>query len=174
MLEAVIKLIGVYCFVLSLWGIITIPMSIISFQENYSISFSHAISPVLTGLYYLVLFFLSYLFIKKTYLILNILGNSTQQDEEEKTIEVSIFGQLSFWIRIIGLFYFVSSAPYVVSHFMGLILSLDLSTSEQSHVIADTMQPLLVNIVILVLSLFFIFKNQYIEAILTQTKSEEI
>lgn len=172
--EAVIKLIGVYCLVLSLRGIITITMSIISFQENYNISFSHAISPILTGIYYFVLFFLSYIFIRRTYLILKILDISTQQDEKEKTIEALICGQLSFWLRIIGLFYFVSSTPYVVTHLLGLILSLDLSTPQQSQVIADTVQPMIVNIVIFTLSLFFIFKNQYIEAILTRKISDEI
>ena len=170
LLEVVIKLIGVYCFVLSLWGIVIIPMSIISFPDNYNVFGNQAISPLFASIYHILLFILSYVFIKKTDLIFNILGFSAQ-DEETGAAEVSISGSLSFWIRIIGLFYFVSSAPQIVSYIIVYIQSLDLSAPQKTQVIADSVQPMVVNIVLLILSLLFIFKNQYIEAMLTTKKS---
>ena len=174
LLEAVIKLIGVYCFILFLRVISNFPILVVFFLQDFSSSFSISTTHLFVNMAYpLVLILLSYVFVKRTDMILKLLDLSTQQNEEENTIKVSTCGHLSFWIRIIGLYFFVSSTPYIASHFIVSILSLDLSTTQQMHVISDSGHYILAQVFMLGLSLFFIFKNQYIEALLTQTKSEE-
>ncbi len=171
--EVAIKLIGLYGFILFAKEIINLPMIYSFFLWNPDTSISNIMTPVFASIITLALLFISYIFVKRTDLILKLLDLSPQHDEEEKPIEVATWCQISFWILILGLYFFVSSAPYVASHLIVSILSLDLSTQQQVHVVNDSGQYILSQVFMLGLSLYFIFKNQYIESILTRTKSEE-
>ena len=174
LLEVVIKLLGLYCFILFAREIMNFPMIYIFFMVNSDSSISNIITTVLAGINSLAPLLLSYVFVRKTDMILKLLGLSAQEEEEDaKNIGVSTWGQLSFWIIIMGLYFFISSAPYVASYLIVSVLSLDLSSDQQVRVVYNSGQYILSQVFMLGLSLFFIFKNQYIENLLSSMNPKD-
>jgi len=170
LVEIGIKFFGVYCFILFVRFLPSLPMAFVTTGMDEFIS-SKTLYVLLVCLYPLLNLAFSYVFIMKTEMVLNVLKLSIQQDETVDSHEVPAFGKLSFWIRIIGLYYFVSSAANVASLIPRLAIDLNRSsTPVHVSLYGSKFWPQLIT---LALSLFFIFKNQNVEKIITRTKSED-
>ena len=82
---------------------------------------------------------------------------SGKSDSSVSTAELNeerpVYAQLSFWITIIGIYYFVSSASVVVSRLGTFAIKL----GEGMHLVHD---PLLPQAFIFILSIIFIFRGE--------------
>ncbi len=170
LVEIGIKLLGVYCFILFLRSLPSVLMVFVTTGMDEFIS-SMTLYVLLLCLYPLVNLALAYVFVMKTEIILNVLSLSGQQDERADRHEAPAYGKLSFWIRIIGLYYFVSSAATVAS----LIPRLALDFSRTSTAVHGSLSGsgFWQQLIILALSIFFIFKNQCADNIITRTKPQD-
>ena len=165
--ETVAKIFGLYCivqFVRSTPGAIgAILMNNSEFVTN------KALYIVLMSLYPLVFLLLSIVFLKKTHLIVKIFNSESDSKDTETIIlskNKSAYNDLSFWIIIIGIFYFISAMSVVLSN-MGTFA---IKIQEAQLLIHD---PLLPQIVILILSLICIFRSEQIAKFIETKKKKE-
>ncbi|MDA3800386.1 MAG: hypothetical protein PF692_15080 [Kiritimatiellae bacterium] len=169
LLEVVIKILGVYCFILFVRFLPNLPMFFVTTGMDDYIT-NNTLYVLLTCLYPLINLALSYVFVIKTEMVLNVLRISGEQNETVDRHETPAYGRLSFWIRIIGLYYFVSSATKVASLIPALALDFTRTSTSVYHSLSGIkMWP---QLIILALSLFFIFKNNKVEYIITRTKTK--
>jgi hypothetical protein len=108
------------------------------------------------ALYPLLHLIFAYIFLKKSNIVLKMFGSGKSNSSvptAELNEEQPIYAKLSFWITIIGLYYFVSSASVVVSRIGTLAIEL----GEGMYLAHN---PLLPQAFTFILSLLFIFRSE--------------
>lgn len=153
-LEIVVKTFGLYCLIQIIRSAPGV-LSAITLDQSEFVT-NQAFYASLMALYPLLHLILAYIFLKKSNIVLKMFG-SGKSDSSLSTAELNeeqpIYAKLSFWITIIGLYYFVSSASIVVSRIGTLAIKL----GEGMYLAHD---PLLPQAFIFILSLLFIFRSE--------------
>ena len=152
--ELAVKLFGIYCFILFLQFLMTIgaafSMETSEFVSNVTL---YRISFCTMPLIYLIV---SLLLVFKGRAIAHMLAGGKTEILHVKEEAVPTYGRLSFWIILIGVFYFVSSASKIVS---------DAIAFPITHTGIFWWSRFLSQALILVLSLVFIFGSKTVEHI---------
>lgn len=159
--ELVIKIFGLYCL-LALF--MAIPMVGTALAMNKPDFFTNRTLYVLLWfLHPLILFILAYLFLKKTNFFVNLLVPHVVESSPRAEETFPLYARLSFWIIIIGIYYFVSSASRILSELVTLSI-----TQRGSY----WWSIILSQAFTLILSLLFIFRSNRIERLI-RLKSKE-
>ena len=157
LMEVVSVAFGFYCLI---WFIKSIPSVGMAFVMKESGFITSQIQyALLLSIFPILNLVLAYLFLCKTHFIVTLftLGEIEPINHEEKTGETQyVYTDLSFWIKIMGLYYLVSSASIFISRLGTIAIRL----SEGWSLAYD---PLLPQAFILIFSLIFIFRSKRVE-----------
>ena len=152
-LEIIAKTFGLYCLIQFVRSTIAVSGAIVM-EPGFVINRALYVSLIsLVPLLYLVL---SYVFLKKSQIIMKIIGvNDAEHQiaESESGQAQPVYAKLSFWVVLIGLYYFVSSVSALVSYIGTLAIKLE----KGMFLIHD---PVLPQAFIFILSLVFIFRSE--------------
>ncbi len=153
-LEIVLKTFGLYCLMQFIRSTPAVASAIALDQPGFVSN--RALYASLMCLYPLLHLFLAYIFLKKSQLVMKLFGSidakSIHPSNDSNQLQ-PIYAKLSFWITIIGLYYFISSASVVVSRLGTIAINL----GEGMYLAHD---PLLPQAFIFILSIIFIFRSQ--------------
>lgn len=153
--ELAVKLFGIYCFILFLQFLMAIgaafSMETSEFVSNVTL---YRISFCTMPFFYLIV---SLLLVFKGRAIAHMLAGGKTEIVHVKEEAVPTYGRLSFWIILIGVFYFVSSASKIVS---------DAIAFPITHTGIFWWSRFLSQVLILVLSLVFIFGSKTVANII--------
>ena len=141
-LEIVVKAFGLYCLIQIIRSVPGV-LSAITLDQSEFVT-NKAFYALLMALYPLLHLILAYIFLGKS---------DSSVSIAELNEDQPIYAKLSFWITIIGLYYFVSSASVVVSQLGAFAIKL----GEGMHLLHD---PLLPQALIFILSIIFIFRGE--------------
>ena len=153
-LEIVVKAFGLYCLIQIIRSVPGV-LSAITLDQSEFVT-NKAFYALLMALYPLLHLILAYIFLKKSNIVLKMFDSGKSDSSvsiAELNEEQPIYAKLSFWITIIGLYYFVSSASVVVSQLGAFAIKL----GEGMHLLHD---PLLPQALIFILSIVFIFRGE--------------
>ena len=109
-LEIVIKSFGLYCLIQFIRSAPAVASAITLDQPGFVSN--RALYASLMCLYPLLHLILSYIFLRKSQVIMKLFGSFNSESKIPTTDSnepQTIYAKLSFWITIIGLYYFVSS-----------------------------------------------------------------
>lgn len=160
-LEIGLKLCGVYSFVMFV-RFLPSPLSVFFVQGEGLIENLRLYILAMT-LYPLLNLALAYLFVMKTEAILDLLRLSGKDSESESKLPA--FGTLSLGIRLIGLYYFVSSSAALVA--LVPVFARDFNSGYAPGYLTWRVPDIWLQLATLLLSLVLIFKNGKVEEIIT-------
>jgi len=166
-LEIVSKIFGLYCIVQFIRSTPAVIGAIV--VDNPEFVTNKALHAVLMSLYPLIFLLLSFIFIRKTEFIVKLIESKPNNSDSTESIlsqDNSAYSKLSFWIIILGIFYFISAA----SVFLIGIGTLAIRLREGWFLTHD---PLLPQTIILILSLICIFRSEQV-AELIETKRKKL
>jgi hypothetical protein len=165
--EIIVKAFGLYCIVQFIQSTPAVFGAIVVNQPEFITNKPLYIFSML--LYPLVFLLLSLIFILKSELVTKIFfsrSSSTSDRVEQPDDEKPPYGKLSFWIIIIGFFYFISSAASVLSGLPTIFIKL----KEGWFFTHD---PFLPQTLIFIMSLVCILKSEKIEEIINKIKRKK-
>ena len=153
-LEIVVKSFGLYCLIQFIRSAPAVASAFTLGESGFVTS--KALYASLMAIYPLLHLILVYIFLRKSNIVMKLLGSA----KFDSSISMADLNEvqprpawLSFWITIIGLYYFVSSVSVVVSRMGTLAIKL----GEGWHSVHD---PLLPQAFIFILSIIFIFRGE--------------
>ena len=153
-LEIVIKAFGLYCLVQFIRSTPAVASAIALDQPGFVSN--RALYASLMCLYPLLHLVLAYIFLKKSQMVIKLFGSNNAESllslNDSNQLQ-PIYYRLSFWITIIGLYYFISSVSVVVSRLGTIAINL----GEGMYLAHD---PLLPKAFIFILSIIFIFRSE--------------
>ena len=157
-MEVVAIAFGFYCLISLIKSTPSVGMALVMKEPEFITN--RLLYALLMSLFPLLNLILAYILLWKTRLIVNFFTSDDTSDDldfSSKPAELSEtqsnFADLSFWIKIIGLYYFVSSVSTVISRLGTLAIKL----REGWFWAYD---PLLPQAFIFTISLIFIFRSQ--------------
>jgi hypothetical protein len=153
-LEIVIKAFGLYCLVQFIRSTPAVASAIALDQPGFVSN--RALYASLMCLYPLLHLVLAYIFLKKSQMVIKLFGSNNAESllplNDSNQLQ-PIYSKPSFWITIIGLYYFISSVSVVVSRLGTIAINL----GEGMYLAHD---PLLPQAFIFILSIIFIFRSE--------------
>ena len=153
-LEIVVKAFGLYCLIQVIRSAPGVLIAITLDQSEFVANRGPYAS--LMALYPLLHLILAYIFLKKSDIVLKIFG-SAKSDPSVSIAELDeerpIYAKLSFWITIIGLYYFVSSTSVMVSW----LVKFAIKQGDGMYLVHDSFLP---QALIFALSIIFIFRSE--------------
>ena len=153
-LEIVIKVFGLYCLIQFIRSTPAVASAIALDQTGFVSN--RALYASLMCLYPLLHLVLSYIFLRKSQMVMKLFESNNSESilpSNDSNQLQPIYTKLSFWITIIGLYYFVSSVSVVVSRLGTIAINL----GEGMYLAHD---PLLPQAFIFILSIIFIFRSE--------------
>ena len=130
-LDVALKVFGIYCVVETLKFVFFVGPLFVrqsdKFWEHYTSKLWYLVSQIP---YFLLHLILAYIFLFRTKWLISLLGGKDYGTSEGIAVQPSGFSTYSFWIKILGLYYFVSSAAAIVAHALELVVK----GSESFHV----------------------------------------
>ncbi len=168
-LDIALKVFGIYCIVETLKFVFFVGPLFIrqsdKFWEHYTSKLWYLISQIP---YFLLHLILAYIFLFRTKWLITLLGGKDYGTSEVIASQPSGWSTYSFWIKILGLYYFVSSAAAIAASALELVVR----NSGIFH-IRWSGGSFLTDVFILLLSLFFIFKTEKVEDLITKRKIKD-
>jgi hypothetical protein len=153
-LEIIVKTFGLYCLIQVIRSAPAVVSAVTLDQPDFVTS--KALYASLMALYPLLHLILAYIFLRKSNIVMKLFGSGKSESliSTADPNEVQpVYAKLSFWITILGLYYFVSSVSVVVSRLGTFAIKL----GEGMHLVHD---PLLPQTFIFILSIIFIFRGE--------------
>ena len=168
-LDIALKIFGIYCVVeifkfVFFLGPVFIRQSD-KFWEHYTSKIGYLVSQIPYLLLHLIL---AYIFLFKTQWIIRLVGVKDSGTSEIVDARSSGWPTYSFWIKLLGLYYFVSSAAAIAAHALELVVK----DSGSFHLYWSG-GSFLTNIMTLLLALFLIFKTERVEHFITKRKIKD-
>ena len=155
-IEIVTKAFGLYCLVQFIRSTPAVASAIALDQPGFVSN--RALYASLMCLYPLLHLVLAYIFLKKSQMVIKLFGSNNAESllplNDSNQLQ-PIYSKLSFWITIIGLYYFISSVSVVVSRLGTGTIAINLG--EGIYLAHD---PLLPQAFIFILSIIFIFRSE--------------
>lgn len=153
-IEIVVKAFGLYCLIQVIRSVPGV-LSAITLDQSEFVT-NRILYASLMALYPLLHLTLADIFLKKSDIILKMFG-SGKSDSSVSISELdegqAIYAKLSFWITIMGLYYFISSASVMVSW----LVTFAIKQGEGMYLVNDSFLP---QAFIFVLSIIFIFRSE--------------
>jgi hypothetical protein len=164
-LDIALKVFGIYCVVTAIkffffFGPLFIGKSE-KFWELYTSKVGFLISQIPYPLLHL---FLAYVFLFRTQWLIRLVGGKNYDTSLLKDSQLSEWQTYSFWIKILGLYYFITSAAAIAASAIELVFR------NSGQFIRWSSGSFLTDVFILLLSLFFIFKSGKVEELITKRK----
>jgi len=163
-LEIALKIFGIYCALETIKFFFALgPLFIAQsgkFSEFYTSKVAYIVSLIPYPLLYL---FLSYIFLFRTQWLMRLLRGKDYGTSVVTDSQSSARPTYSFWIKILGLYYFVSSAAAIAAHALELVVK----DSGSFHIYWSS-GSFLTHVISLLLALFFIFKTKRVEHLITK------
>jgi len=157
---------GIYFLMSFLFALSSIGFAI-SMKETEYISKGSQI--FWTSLNSIFLFILTYIFLVRNRFLVGLLISKDNTDDSCVNETESTIGRLSFWIKIMGLYYFVSSSSKVLAQFPSILSSTSEFMSDSfwwnqtgSHLIA------------LLISILLVLKSDMIEKLINQINKKQL
>jgi len=168
-LDIALKVFGIYCVVETLKFVFFVGPLFIrqsdKFWEHYTSKLWYLASQIP---YFLLHLILAYIFLFRTKWLISLLGGKDYGTSEVIAFQPSGLSTYSFWIKILGLYYFVSSAAAIVAHALELVVK----DSGSFHVYWSG-GSFLTNVITLLLALLLIFKTERVEDFITRRKNKD-
>jgi len=161
-LEITTKIFGLYCLISFFRAVPMLGMTFITKEAEFITNKTLYI--LFTTLYPLLFFFLAYFFLRKSQLLVKLLAPNDTESSAQTAETQPAYATLSFWVIIIGIYYFVSSASAIVSQSITLVIT--------HPGMIWSKKPLFSQVLILALSLVFIFRSNEIENLI-RSKSKQ-
>jgi hypothetical protein len=167
-LDIALKVFGIYCIVEALKFFFLLgPLFI--YQEEFWKHYTSKIGYLVSQIPYLFLHLvLAYIFLFRTQWPIRLMGVKDSGTSEIIDNQSSGWVTYSFWIKILGLYYFVSSAAAIAAHTLELVVK-----DSGSFQIYWSGGSILNNVITLFLALFFIFKTDRVEHLITKRKIKD-
>ena len=152
-LEIGVKLFGIYCIISFAGSIPAIGMAInTAFSSKFILSPPiYILMPCLLSAFYLIL---AVIFLSQGRVIACSLARDEQSDLKREVSELPPHARLSFWIILMGIYYFISSASSLLSHLMAFSMT-DRGVYFRVEIAS--------NVLVLVLSIALILGSRKIE-----------
>jgi hypothetical protein len=168
-LDIALKVFGIYCVIETLKFVFFVGPLFIrqsdKFWEHYSSKIAYLVSQIPYLLLHLIL---AYIFLFKTQWIIRLVGGKEYDTSLHRDSQTSQWLTYSFCIKILGLYYFVSSAAALAAYALELVVK----DSGSFHIYGSG-RSFLTNIFILLLSLLFIFKSGKVEDLIAKRKKDD-
>ena len=168
-LDIALKVFGIYCVIETIKFFFAFGPLFIAKSDKYWEFYTSKVGFLISQIPYPLLhLFLSYMFLFRTqWLIRLVLGKEydTSLFTDSQTLQWKTY---SFWIKILGLYYFVSSAASIAAHALDLVVK----DSGSFHVYWAG-GSFLTNVITLLLALVFIFKTEKVESLITKRNIKE-
>jgi len=163
-LDIVLKVFGFYCVVQSIKLFFFLGPLFIRQSDNFWEHYTSKIGYLVSQIPYLLLhLILAYIFLFRTQWLIRLVGGKDYATSLSRDSQTSHVFTYAFWIKILGLYYFVSSAAALAAYAMELVVK----DSGSFHIYWSS-GSFLTNIFILLLSLFFIFESRKVEDLITR------
>ncbi len=168
-LDIALKVFGIYCAIESIkfffaFGPLFIAKSD-KFWEFYTSKVGFLVSQIPYPLLHL---FLAYIFLFRTQWLIRLVGGKEYDTSLFTDSQPVQWQTYCFWIKILGLFYFVSSSAAIAAHALELVVK----DSGSFHFFWSG-GSFLTNVITLLLALFFIFKTERVEHLITKRKIKD-
>jgi len=119
-----------------------------------------------TALSLLFLVFLTYIFLFRNQFLSRLLISKDSTDDGNVKETASTVGRLSFWIRLMGLYYFVSSCSDVLTR-------LPYSSSAKDIFVSFWWERTGPDLITLVISILFVLKSEKIEELINRFNKKD-
>lgn len=166
-LDIALKVFGIYCFVETIkFSFFIGPLFLAKsdkFWEFYTSKAGYLISQIPYPMLHLSL---SYIFLFRTKWLIRIVGGKDYDTSLLRDSQASEWQTYSFWIKILGLYYFISSAAGIAASAMELVFR-----KSEHFLVRWSGGSFLTDVFILLLSLFLIFKSGKVEELITKRKN---
>ncbi len=163
-LDIALKLFGIYCVVATIKFFFALGPLFIGRSEKFWEFYTSKAGFVISQIPYPLLhLFLAYIFLFRTQWLIRLVSGKNYDALLPKDSHSSEWQTYSFWIKILGLYYFVRSAAGIAASAVELVFR----DSELFH-IRWSSGSFLTDVFILFLSLFLIFRSGKVEALITK------
>jgi len=162
--DIALKAFGIYCVVATIRFSFSIGALFIARSEKYWEFYTSKVGFLIAQIPYPLLhLFLAYIFLFRTQWVIRLVGGKDYDTTLFRDSQTSEGHTYSFWIKILGLYYFVSSAAAIAASALELVVR----NSGLFH-IRWSSGSFLTDVFILLLSLFFIFKSGKVEKLIAK------
>jgi hypothetical protein len=164
-LDIALKVFGIYCVVTAIKFFFFFGTLFIGKAEKFWEIYTSKVGFIISQIPYPLLhLFLAYIFLFKTQWLIRLVGGKNYDTSLFRDSQTSEWQTYSFWIKILGLYYFISSAAAISTSAIELVFRNSTFLRRWSN------GTFLTNVFILLLSLFFIFKSGKVEDLITKKK----
>ena len=162
--DIALKIFGIYCVVATIRFFLALGPLFISksemFWKFYTSKTGYLISQIPYPLVHLIL---AFIFLFRTQWLIRLVDVEDSGTSEVIDAQSSGWVSYSFWIKILGLYYFVSSAAAIAASAVELVVR----SSGFFHIYRSR-GSFLTDVLILLLSLFLIFKTKKVEKLIAK------
>jgi hypothetical protein len=162
--DIALKVFGIYCAVTAIGYSFSIGMLFIARSEKYWEFYTSKAAFLISQISYPLLhFILAYIFLFRTHWLIRLVAGKDYDASLLRDTQTSEWHTYPFWIKILGLYYFVSSAAAIAASAVELVLR----NSGLFHVYRSS-GSFLTDVFILLLPPFLIFKTKKVEKLIAK------
>jgi hypothetical protein len=165
-LDIALKVFGIYCVAATIKFLFFFGPLFIGKSEKFLEMYTSKVGFIISQIPYPLLhLFLAYVFLFRTPWLIRLVGGKDYDTSLLRDSQTSEWQTYSFWIKILGLYYFISSAAAIAASAIEFVFR-----NSGRFFIRWSNGTFLTDVFILLLSLFFIFKSGKVEDLIRKQK----